>query len=254
VDVRESHVTLDILSTDVKQENIIGKERAILERLAGISGVTLAPGASVHSNGILGLICLEPDDDGEMAARVAQMTEQIKSNIAKRAIVFPTGFELKQGLIEDTNTPYLKALLEASGYRVDVGEILDDCAQQIAASLDDALSRAYGLIITTGGVGAEDKDKSVEALLAVEPGAATPYIVKFKVGTGRHVKDGVRIGVGQVGPSVLVTLPGPNDEVRIAAGILLDGLGRGAGKEELATKIAGALSAKLAHKPHQPHN
>lgn len=38
------------------------------------------------------------------------------------------------------------------------------------------------------------------------------------------MKDGVRIGVGVVGPSRMVALPGPHDEVMCAAPVLLRGL------------------------------
>ena len=137
---------------------------------------------------------------------------------------FPTGFELKQGMIQDTNTPFLKHELEERGYYVTVGEVMEDNVEDVVEKLDDALSRGFGLIVTTGGVGAEDKDHSVEGVCRMDPTAATPYIVKFQQGTGRHVKDGVRIGVGVVGPSRMVALPGPHDEVMCAAPVLLRGL------------------------------
>ena len=51
-----------------------------------------------------------------MLERVAKMTEELRKHVSRRAIVFPTGFELQQGLIEDTNTPYLKEMLENTTY------------------------------------------------------------------------------------------------------------------------------------------
>lgn len=110
------HITLDVLATDIPQENIIGKEQAILDAVAALPGVTLYPETYIHSNGILGQICAGVEDQEAMLERVAKMTEELRKNVSRRAIVFPTGFELQQGLIEDTNTPYLKEMLENTTY------------------------------------------------------------------------------------------------------------------------------------------
>ena len=248
VDVRPRHITFDVLAKEVPQENIMGKEGAILEALGKLPGVHLTEETYLHSNGILGLICAGVEDPEAVLDKVAGMTSEIESRIARRAIVFPTGFELRQGLIEDTNTPYLKGLLEEKGYTVTVGEIMEDDLADICDKLDDALSRGFGLILTTGGVGAEDKDHSVEAICRMDPTAATPYIVKFQQGTGRHVKDGVRIGVGREGPSLMVSLPGPHDEVECAAPVLLRGLEEGWSKEVLADRLAAVLADKWRQK------
>jgi len=174
VDVRPRHITLDILEKDIPTENIVGKERQILDELSKIEGVHISDETYIHSNGILGLICLEGENPVELSSKVNSMVEEMKERIAKRAIIFPTGFELKEKLIEDTNTPYLKELLESEGYKVTIGDVLDDDVDIMEFKLNDAVSRAYGLIITTGGVGAEDKDKTVESVLKVDPVAATP--------------------------------------------------------------------------------
>ncbi|MPM19198.1 hypothetical protein SDC9_65616 [bioreactor metagenome] len=248
VDVRPAHITFDVLATDIPQENIMGREAAILTALAVLPGVYITPETYIRSNGILGLICAGVEDPEAVVERVADMTAEVMSKLSRRAIVFPTGFELRQGLIEDTNTPYLKMLLEENGYTVSVGEIMEDSPQDIYAKLDEALSRGFGLIVTTGGVGAEDKDHTVESILRLDPQAATPYIVKFTQGTGRHVKDGVRIGVGREGPSLMVCLPGPHDEVEAAAPVLLRGLAEGWSKETLADRLAGVLADKWRQK------
>lgn len=244
VDVRPRHITLDILEKDIPERNIIGKQTALLEAVGNLEGVSLSPDSHIHSNGILGMICLEGEDPDVMVSRVETMRDEISERIAKRAIVFPTGFELRDGMVEDTNTPYLTEVLEEAGYSVAVGAIIEDDEDDMVNRLDDAINRAFGLIISTGGVGAEDKDKSVESVLRLDPEAATPYVVKFKQGSGRHVKDGVRIAVGQVGPSLLVALPGPHDEVELAAEVLIPALAEGCGKAEIARRIAGVLAYK----------
>lgn len=255
VDVRPRHITLDVLATNIPQENIMGKEQAILDAVAALPGVTLYPETYIHSNGILGQICAGIEDQKAMLERVAEMTEELRKNVSHRAIVFPTGFELQQGLIEDTNTPYLKEMLEKAGYRVTVGEIMADDLSDVVEKLSDALNRGFGLIVTSGGVGAEDKDHTVEGICAIDRDAATPYVVKFTKGTGRHVKDGVRVGVGSEGLSLMVSLPGPHDEVELTAPVLLQGLQEGWDKTVLADRLAAVLAEKWRQKGmfHHPH-
>jgi len=255
VDVRPRHITLDVLEKDIPEENILGKEKTILKEISKLSGVNISDETYIHSNGILGLICLDEENPQEMMNTITTMVNEIKDKIAKRAIVFPTGFELKEKLIVDTNTPYLKQLLEQEGYKVTVGEIINDDIWDMECKLSEAVSKAYGLIITTGGVGAEDKDKSVESVLKIDPEAATPYVVKFQQGTGRHVKDGVKIAVGKVGPTYIVSLPGPNDEVQIASKILIECIKNNNDKFQIAQQIANVLAEKLSAKKfnHEEH-
>ena len=248
VDVRPRHITLDVLATNIPQENIMGKEQAILDAVAALPGVTLYPDTYIHSNGILGQICAGVEDQEAMLERVAKMTEELRKNVSRRAIVFPTGFELQQGLIEDTNTPYLKEMLEKAGYKVTVGEIMADDLSDVVEKLSDALNRGFGLIVTSGGVGAEDKDHTVEGICAIDREAATPYVVKFTKGTGRHVKDGVRVGVGSEGLSLMVSLPGPHDEVELTAPVQLQGLEEGWDKTLLADRLAAVLAEKWRQK------
>lgn len=248
VDVRPDHITFDVLEKEVRQENILGKEEELLQALEAIPGVTLSEDSCVHSNGILGLICAQGENAQEMLTRVDQMRNEIIHNVAKRAIVFPTGFELEQGLIEDTNTPYIKGELEKNGYKVTVGDIIPDNEDALYETLSDAVSRGFGLIVTSGGVGAEDKDHTVEGIQRVDETAAAPYIVKYEKGTGRHVKDGVRIGVGRVGLSTLVSLPGPHDEVEMTTPLMIQLLGEGASKTELAKALAAVLAEKWRKK------
>ncbi len=121
VDVRPRHITFDVLERNVPQAGIMGKERAILSALAALPGVCLTDKSYIHSNGILGLICVDVEEPEAVLDRVSNMTREIQEKVSRRAIVFPTGFELKQGMIQDTNTPFLKHELEERGYYVTVG-------------------------------------------------------------------------------------------------------------------------------------
>ena len=202
VDVREDAITLDIMKKTIHAEDIIGKRRALLQVLSEIPGVFLSPETSVHSEGILGLIDIEDQKIAKSVLRKTErMGEQISEHIRKRAIIFPSGFEIQRGLIQDTNTPYIKGRLTEEGFKVTMGNVLEDDPGYIASALTRAVNEGFGLVITTGGVGAEDKDRTIEALLELDPKASTPYIIRYEKGTGRHEKDGVKIGVAYVKPS-----------------------------------------------------
>jgi molybdenum cofactor synthesis domain-containing protein len=244
VDVREDYMVLDVLRQVLKANQIAGKGKEILREVSGIQGVKLLPKASIHSEGALGWICLDEDDYRSAISRASEMGEEIQRRVAKRAIVFSTGFEVEEGLIEDTNFHLIAERLKEDGYSVCFGGVLPDREGAISYRLQKALDEGFGLILTTGGVGAEEKDRTVEALLRVDPQAATPYILKFNVGTGRHVKDGVRIAVGKVGVSRLIALPGPTREVKVGLNRLLEGLDRGWDDVKIAEHIASGLREK----------
>jgi molybdenum cofactor synthesis domain-containing protein len=255
VDVREDHLVLDILRPILRAKQIAGKGEKILRRISGIPGVVLSERAQVHSEGALGWVALDSEESREALEKSARMGMEIRERVAKRALVFSTGFEVQRGMIEDTNSPLIAERLQREGYTVKFGGILADEAGAIAYRLQRALDEGFGLILTTGGVGAEEKDCTVEALLRVDPQAATPYVLKFEVGTGRHVKDGVRIGVGQVGITWLVALPGPTREVRAGLERLLEALGKGWEKAATAEHVASGIRAQWrgqgAHHRHQ---
>ena len=256
VDVRDNLVTLDILRKTVQAEDIVGKQAALLERLSIIPGLELTPQAAVHSDGVLGFIALDPAEATGVLERTQALTGSLLAHIARRALVYSSGFELQQGMIQDTNGPYIQETLARQGFQVTVGPVLEDDEFAVARALEEAISRAYGLVITTGGVGAESKDRTVEGLLRVDPRAATAWLVKYEKGQGRHEKEGVRIAVGQVGPTILITLPGPHDEVQTALPVICRHLEQGAvDKRGLADQVAAALRAKLAAKmQHWSHH
>jgi molybdenum cofactor synthesis domain-containing protein len=145
------------------------------------------------------------------------------------------------GKIEDTNSPYLVQTLAEAGFKAEFGGIIEDSAAAAVSALEAALMRGFGLIITTGGVGAESKDHSVEAVLKLDPHAATPWILKFTPDMKRHHKEGVRIAVGRVGICRIVSLPGPHVEVRLGGRALIEGIQAGLDDAALAESIASVI-------------
>lgn len=256
IDVRDDTVALDILRRQVDPHCFIGKERFLLEKLSQIKGVELLEGAKITSRGMLGWIA--DNDETRLSAieNANHMAEAIRKKASMKAIVFPSGAEVENGEIEDTNTPLLAERLTAAGFTVTRGDVLIDDIDLFSGKLRQAAERGYGLIITTGGVGAENKDHSVEAIERLDKNAATPFIAKFRVGDGRHKKPGIRIGVGQYGVSTLVALPGPNDEVKLCIDTLIEGMHAGWSKELLAARLAEILRKRLREKIgiHCPHH
>jgi len=244
VDVRNDVVVLDILSRKIQAEQIMGKEKELLLALSGVSGVRVTSKTDIHANGILGLIGVKPELRDEIIEQTVRISEQVKEGVAKRGMVFSSGREVEEGIIEDTNSPYLIKLFSDNGYRMRFGGILSDDLDMITGRLRAAAADGYGLVITTGGVGAEDKDFMVESVCRLDQQANTPCILQFHAGEGRHVKNSVRIAVGKIDLTTIVTLPGPHDEVRLVAPVLLDGLKKGLDKKCLANVVATTLQEK----------
>ena len=64
-------------------------------------------------------------------------------------------------MIQDTNSPYITGRLTKEGYSVTVGDRSRTIWRVLSLSFAGPLGEGYGLIVTTGGVGAEDKDRMV---------------------------------------------------------------------------------------------
>jgi len=194
-------------------------------------------------------ISIDRADARKALKRSVKIMDAIREKIARRVIVFSTGYEVLSGQIHDTNKATITQRLESEGYLVRIGPTLEDDREHIVRSLKEAVDHGgYSLVITTGGVGAEEKDHTIEALLELDPEAATPYICKFEKGKGRHAKEGIRIGVGMVSDVIIVALPGPNDEVRSSLNVLVKGLSSNLDQQDLAEDIARNLRKKLREK------
>ena len=253
VDYRDASLTFDILNTCINAYNIVGKKQHLLDGLDKLPGVSVSAQTTVFSDGMLGWIAMDQEPAVQALHRSELMASEILKNISRRVLVLSTGAEVAAGQIEDTNTPTIAQHFSDAGYKVTRGETLKDDRLYIAAKLREAAEYGgFGLIVTTGGVGAEDKDHTVEAIVDLDSDAATPYICHFQVGTGRHVKDGIKIAVGTYNDTLIVALPGPNDEVKASLEILIEGFTDGLDKHILAENLAGnlreILREKIAHR------
>ncbi len=246
VDAREDLLTVDVLNEEVEIERVAGKGKALLQALSLIPGLKVSPHAGIHSEGVLGLINLGAENVEKLPAAVTAIEQKIRANVAHRAVVLPTGSEIIAGQVADTNTPFLIDLLQSEGFTAEAGPAVADDVNIAIGALTEAGLKGYGLVVTTGGTGAEIKDCVIEAIEALDPTAATPYVVRYTRGQGRHHKDGVRLAVGCLELTTYVALTGPNREVRMVAPVLMRGLREGWSKVRLSEEMANVLRAELA--------
>jgi molybdenum cofactor synthesis domain-containing protein len=246
IDARDDLLALDILRRTIDPHVLVGRREALLNALGRIAGVHVTEETDVCSEGMLGWISADATEATASLDRSREMVAEIERRIASRAIVFSTGPEVITGQIRDTNKPWIIHRLQEDGFAAMPGVDLPDDGDTIAAAIREAIEeRGYGLVVTTGGVGAEGKDGTVEALLSIDPGAAAPVIFEVEAGHGRHVKPRVRIGVGTIGAAVIACLPGPHVEARLGVDALLAGLAGGTDKYRIADGIAASLRQRL---------
>ncbi|GIK79741.1 MAG: hypothetical protein KJZ73_00220 [Pseudorhodoplanes sp.] len=255
-DVRGEYLVLDILKKGLDAGSIVGREKDLLAAVSALPGVSLRPDARTESRGLLSWVAADPAIAGEALAESAGMAGDLSARLGRAVAVFATGTEINNGQVKDTNSPAIRDKLASEGYAVSFGGTLRDDEHFIAAQIRERAEEGFSFVVTTGGVGAEVKDKTIEALLLLDPEAATPTIVKYELGVGRHVhKNAVRIGVAEVLDTMVIALPGPTDEVLLGLDALVKGLAEPERtKGQLADRIATVLRARLQEKVHAHHH
>jgi len=251
-DVREGIVVLDVLAPRVSLEQVAGRQRTLLESLARLEGVTVTPEAEVHSEGVLGVIGAAPDRVAGILSEADRLEARIREYASRRVAVVATGAELVDGSVRDTNFEVVEETLSRAGFEVTSGGVVGDDETRIAGLVARLAGDGFGLVITTGGVGAEDKDRTIEALERLDPGLSTAVLASYEKGSGRHVKDAVRIAVATLGWTTVVALPGPTHEVDLALPTLADQLHRGASPAEMVEALAAPLRASLPKRCDHP--
>jgi len=213
-DVRDRHLVLDVLAPRVDLASVAGREQELLTSIGGVAGVAIDPDATVHSWGVLGVLGAPRDQVETMLEAADDLATRVQAYIARRVAVVTTGPELDDGRVHDTNLETIREVLEKAGFIVEPGGVVGDDEHAIAGRVGRLVADGYGVIITTGGVGAEDKDRTIEALELLDPSLSTAVLATYEVGHGRHVKPHVRVAVATVDGALVFALPGPTREVR----------------------------------------
>ena len=226
VEAGERKMALDILRRRLDMAQIAGREVILLRNLSQVKGITIYPETRVHSEGILAMIALDSAEAEKVLHDARELSHVVDLAVNRRVAVLPTGGEIIDGLIRDTNSPCIKSILERRGFIVNIQNPVRDDIDLIAGRLRRLTEEGYSFVLTTGGVGAEGKDCTVEAVIKLDKDAVTPYIMTFKPGGARHLKYGVRIAVGEYQGMQIISLPGPNHEVRQAMTVVEEEIGR----------------------------
>ena len=253
-DVREALVVLDVLEPKVEFESVVGRQQQIFMELSSMEGVRIDDNASIHSEGVLGVIGTTREIAGEMVEHARRMDEQIRKYASGRVAVISTGSEVQSGEIKDTNFEAISDVLGEAKFEVFFGGVAGDTEREIAGLIARLAGEGYGLIISTGGVGAEDKDHTIEAVEGLDPSLSTAVLASYKKGTGRHVKDSVRVCVGTIGWSTVICLPGPTHEVKLALPVIVERLNAGTSPARLVEAIAEPIRATLPAVSHNHHH
>ena len=145
------------------------------------------------------------------------------------------------GKIEDTNSPYLVRALTDAGFKAEFGGIIEDSISAAVSALDGAMMRGFGLIITTGGVGAESKDHSIEAVL--EARSRRFHAMDTQIYSG-HEASSQRWRSHSCRPGRNMQdsfASGPHAEVCLGSRALIEGLEAGLDDAALAESIASVI-------------
>ena len=244
-DARDDHVVFDVLQPRLELASIVGREADLLAALARVPGVAVAEDASVHSRGVLGMIGTPPEQVEPTRARAERSDQRLRQYVSSRVAVVSTGPEVVSGNIDDTNAAAVAEIMGGAGFEVTAAGAVADDDDAIVGRVLRLVSEGFGVIITTGGVGAEDKDRTIESLRRADPELATGILATYAVWHGRHVKPHVQIGVGRVQWTRVIALPGPTREVRAALPVVVRGLQEHWSDARLADQIAEVLKQLL---------
>ncbi len=242
-DVRDDHLVLDVVRPRVRLEDIVGRSQALLAAVGAVAGVRVSAHADVHSRGVLGVLGVPREQAAGVVAAATALETNLRSYIARRIAVVSTGGEVQDGRVHDTNLEAIRELATVAGYEVSFGGVVGDEDRAIAGRVARLVEDGHGIVITTGGVGAEDKDRTIEALQLIAPDLDTAVLATYEVGHGRHVKPHVRVAAADIGGATVVALPGPTREVRAAIPALLDALAAGATTAAIAEAVAAPIRA-----------
>jgi len=259
-DVRDDHVVFDVVAPRVPLEAVLGRGDELMRAVALVPGVQLTAEAGLHSRGVLGVLGAPAEQVEGVLAAATTLDANLRAYVSRRVAVVSTGPEVDDGRIHDTNFEAIQAVLATAGYEVVFGGVAGDDERSIAGRVARLADEGHGIVITTGGVGAEDKDRTIEAfelLAANMPGAtfSTAVLATYEVGHGRHVKPHVRVGAGLLGDVMVVALPGPTREVQAALPALVQALQHRSAPAQMAEAVAAPIRAlwhdsKQSHKGH----
>ncbi len=171
----------------------------------------------------------------------------------KRAWIQPTGNELIEGVIEDTDSPMLAQILSGAGYRTHVAPPVPDRHGSIRSAIEEAAGQGCALMVLIGGSGG---GRRFDPALAPDlTHSAMDSLLCDRCATELYGKNGhlwSRLVCGYVGEMLVCNVPGPYDEARAAA--LALSRWREEGQEELNRSMAGAVRSTYGWTKEEKRN
>lgn len=164
----------------------------------------------------------------------------------EEVIIIPTGDEIKNGLVLDTNSPRIMELVLGCwpACRIVRAVPAEDVKEEIQKEIR-GWGSGQGLIFLTGGSGggrAFNSDLAVDCThTAVEELLESSEAVEI-IGSNGHLL--AKIVVGKYEDKLLVTLPGPTVEAVGGAKAVLENLAGELDLKRIATKVAQAILAQ----------
>lgn len=171
-------------------------------------------------------------------------------NLINRAVIIPTGDEILNGIVTDTNSPAIMGLILEAFPQCEVTRVkpVNDTEEKITNKLSECIDKGNELIFLIGGSGGGHryiptlgKDYTHSALVKFLPDAEAREIY----GANGHLWS--KLIAAKKGGSIIITVPGPYVEAVAAAGAAIELLERG--EENIDIIVSKTAEAVLEKYP-----
>ncbi|WP_227765252.1 molybdopterin-binding protein [Zhaonella formicivorans] len=162
----------------------------------------------------------------------------------KKAVIIPTGDEIFEGIVIDTNSPALMGLLLEYFPAIEVKRKrpTPDRAGAIQDAVSEAVKSDADLVLITGGSGGGQKydpslarDCTHSAILKMVPQAASKEIY----GLNGHLWS--KLVVGRINNTLIITLPGPTVEALAGGRAAVEAIRQNMSEEQIVAAVAEAV-------------
>lgn len=162
-----------------------------------------------------------------------------------KALIQPTGDEILSGVVEDTDSPMIRTVLEDIGFSVSVAVPVVDREDHIENTIRQAVMEGYALLVLIGGSGGGHRYDS--DLTQDFTHTAMDRLLIGARSTALYGKNGhlwSRLVCGWLGETLAVNVPGPYREAEAAIKALAENYqGRNTDLKTLNDCMARAVCA-----------
>lgn len=139
--------------------------------------------------------------------------------MGNRVLIIPTGDEIRQGVVLDTDSPMIREVLTAARPGCDItrAEPVADDEETIAALVEAMADGGFGLIVLIGGSGGGRRHSPTLAHDVTH--SALDKLLSPKYGSSLYGWNGhlwSRLVCGRRGDALVINVPGPYQEAKAA--------------------------------------